>query len=139
MVQTRSEAELALQHVLTNVMCKTPTDRLVRALAHEGIKELHDFLNMNVVTIDSLQCPDDKDPSIMINIYRQEKALMMAFKAYVVWRSEPLGDNNPITDKDWVTLDSAHFNNFRISPHYIAITAGTPLPTTTTPPKLHSN
>jgi len=115
MVLTRLEAKTAFTHVLDSVLGRGDGTPLKTALTRDGYEDIFAFSNMSQQDIDHLGYPDPNDASIILPINRGDIGLVQCFLDFILHKEQ---SGSPIDD--WTALQETEFDEFRISPAYIA-------------------
>ena len=122
MVLTRNEAKTTFTHIIDNVLDHKDGTPLKSSLMDEGIDDIFSFMSLDENTIDSLRYKDAADNNIIKPIRLSDKMLLKCFFHFVTNKDL---EGTPIADHDWFTITQEEFDEFRISPTYIATCTST--------------
>ena len=124
MVLTRNEAKSTFVHVMDNVLGRKDGSALKSSLIEEGIDDIFSFMSLDENTIDGLKYEDQDDDNIIKPIRLSDKMLLKCFLHFVTNKDL---EGNTINDHDWIKITQEEFDEFRISPTYIATRTSTAL------------
>ena len=124
MVLTRNEAKSTFTHILDNVLGRGDGAPLKTSLVDEGIDDIFSFMSLDENTIDGLKYEDQDDDNIIKPIRLSDKMLLKCFLHFVTNKDL---EGNTINDHDWIKITQEEFDEFRISPTYIATRTPTAL------------
>ena len=112
MVFTRSDAKIAFDHVLDEVLGRDANTPLKIALLQEGIDDIFTLINLDLFFIEALTYKDSNDD--ITDVTKGDKMLLKIFLDYIGDRHNK---GNPIGDQ-WKLITQAEFDAFRIDPLY---------------------
>jgi hypothetical protein len=119
MVVTRSEAKVAFDHILDEVLGRDDITPLKTALLQEGINDMFSLINLDPHFIETLTYEDAND--VTPNFTEGDKMLLKVFLDFI---GERHINGNPIDD-DWKLITQTEFEAFRIDPMYYVSTPTT--------------
>ena len=123
MVLTRSEAKVAFNHVLDNVLGRADGTPLKSALNSENITDIFQLCTLTDAVIDALEYMDTNINTLPIKVRLGDKMLLKVFLQYI---SMCHNNGRPIGD-DWTQITQDDFDSFRIDPKYYAPSTSHPL------------
>ena len=131
MALTHAKAREAFDYVV-NVVLQVPKEGpLYKALEKSGDNDVMAMISLPDCDIDTLTF-DRSDTEKNVPLSRGDKNLLHIFCHYILYR-DSIG--HPI-ENDWLSLTSEDFDDYRVSPHCLAIVRGSvpppPVSTTTT-------
>jgi Reverse transcriptase (RNA-dependent DNA polymerase) len=124
MVLTRNEAKSTFAHVMDNVLGRKDGSALKSSLVDEGIDDIFSLMSLDESTIDGLKFKDQADGDALKPIRLSDKMLLKCFLHFVTNKDL---EGTPINDHDWTNITQEEFDEFRISPTYIATRTPTAL------------
>jgi hypothetical protein len=117
MVLTRSEAKVAFDHVLDNVLGRADGTPLKSALNGENITDIFQLCTLTDAVIDEMEYMDANISPLPIKVRLGDKMLLKIFLKFISMRHN---DGSPIGD-DWTQITQDEFDSFRIDPKYHAL------------------
>jgi hypothetical protein len=117
MVLTRNEAKSTFAHVMDNVLGRKDGSALKASLVDEGIDDIFLLMSLDEGIIDGLKFKDQADGDTLKPIRLSDKMLLKCFLHFITNKDL---EGNPINDHDWTKVTQEEFDEFRISPSYIA-------------------
>ena len=114
---TMTVSEMALSHVLTNVLVLSSTSGLRLALQEWGYTTIQSVLEMTEETRQSLTYPVSGmyGRRIKEDVNPCEKGLINALKGYVAYSEECMGQ--PVNPEDWLMVTEEEFDMYHGSTH----------------------
>ena len=130
MVLTRNEAKSTFTHIMDNVLGRKDGCALKASLVDEGIDDIFSLMSLDEGIIDGLKFKDQADGDTLKPIRLSDKMLLKCFLHFITNKDL---EGTPINDHDWTEITQEEFDEFRISPTYIA----TRTPTALSLPAIH--
>jgi hypothetical protein len=115
MVFTRAQSQVALDHILKNVLVLTDDSPLIKALNEEGYTDIEDVITISQADMDllSYSMPSDPhdpaSPSVNVPVPKHLKSKLKLLQHYVAHR---VIQGNPLSN-DWISLTEEEFNIYR--------------------------
>jgi len=116
MVLTRREAKLAFTHVLDVVLGRGDGTPLKSSLIEEGIEDIFSLTSLDEIAIHGLKYKDINDNNALKSLRLSDRMLLKCFLHYIIHKDN---EGDPINDS-WTSITQESFDEFRVSPAYIA-------------------
>jgi hypothetical protein len=99
----------------------TATSPLYMTLTQNGVDNIYDLVAINVSEIVTFTYQDADN-----NTKSLPRGAVEMFRSFISFILHRAANGNAVTDNDWLTLEAREFNDYRISPDFIASISGAP-------------
>ena len=85
MTLTQSQGRDIFQHVVTTILGQPVDSNIDKAVTHDGTNHIHEFVTLNYPDVEAMTYDDGNGNQVHLSRY--EKALIMMFIAFLVYRA----------------------------------------------------